>query len=39
MQILKARVLYFSMVFGIGFLLWTIRPLWIVPRVGTGQPN
>lgn len=35
MQILKACVLYFALVFGAGFLLGTIRTLWGVPRVGT----
>jgi hypothetical protein len=35
MQILKAGVLYFALVFGVGFVLGTIRTLWVVPRVGT----
>ena len=35
MQILKAGVLYFALVFGAGFVLGTIRVLWIVPRFGT----
>jgi len=35
MQILKAGVLYFAFVFGAGFVLGTIRTLWVVPRVGT----
>jgi len=35
MQILKAGVLYFALVFGAGFVLGTIRTLWVVPRVGT----
>jgi hypothetical protein len=34
MKILKAGVLYFALVFGAGFVLGTIRVLWIVPRVG-----
>ena len=34
-QILKAGVLYFALVFGAGFVLGTIRTLWVVPRVGT----
>src|ERR1700680_4430592 len=34
-QILKAAVLYFALVFGAGFVLGTIRTLWVVPRVGT----
>ncbi len=35
MQILKAGVLYFALVFGAGFALGTIRTLWVVPKVGT----
>ena len=35
MQILKAGVLYFSIVFGAGFLLGPIRIRWVVPRLGT----
>ncbi len=35
MQILKAGVLYFVVVFGCGFGLGIIRTLWIVPHVGT----
>jgi hypothetical protein len=34
-QVLKAGVLYFALVFGAGFVLGTIRTLWVVPRVGT----
>ena len=34
MPILKAGVLYFGLVFGAGFVLGTIRTLWVVPRVG-----
>ena len=34
MKILKAGVLYFALVFGAGFVLGTIRVLWVVPRVG-----
>lgn len=34
MQILKAGLLYFVFVFGAGFVLGTIRTLWIVPRLG-----
>jgi hypothetical protein len=35
MQILKAGVLYFAVVFGAGFILGPIRILWIAPRFGT----
>jgi len=35
MQILKAGVLYFTLVFGAGFVLGPIRILWVVPRFGT----
>jgi hypothetical protein len=35
MHILKAGALYFAIVFGAGFVLGTIRTLWIVPRFGT----
>ncbi len=35
MRILKAGVFYFAFVFGAGFVLGTIRTLWVVPRVGT----
>jgi len=35
MQILKAGVLYFALVFVAGFVLGTVRTLWVVPRVGT----
>jgi ABC-type uncharacterized transport system permease subunit len=35
MQILKAGVLYFAVVFGAGFILGPIRILWIAPRLGT----
>ena len=35
MQILKAGVLYFALVFGAGFVLGTFRVLWVVPRFGT----
>lgn len=34
-RILKAGTLYFAMVFGVGFLLGSIRLLWLVPRVGS----
>ena len=34
MQILKAGALYFALVFGAGFVLGTIRTLWVAPRVG-----
>jgi len=35
MQILKAGVLYFALVFGADFVLGPIRILWVVPRFGT----
>jgi len=35
MQILKAGLLYFIIVFGASFVLGSIRTLWIVPRLGT----
>ena len=35
MEILKAGVLYFALVFGAGFVLGPIRILWVVPRFGT----
>jgi hypothetical protein len=35
MQILKAGVMYFGLVFGAGFVLGPIRILWVVPRLGT----
>ena len=37
MPILKAGVLYFALVFGAGFVLGTVRTLWVVPRVGTRE--
>ena len=35
MQTVEAGVLYFVLVFGAGFVLGTVRTLWVVPRVGT----
>lgn len=35
MQILKAGTLYFTLVFGAGFVIGPIRILWAVPRFGT----
>lgn len=34
MRILKAGILYFAVVFGAGFLLGSIRILWVSPRLG-----
>jgi hypothetical protein len=34
MQILKAGTLYFAFVFGAGFVLGTIRTLWVIPSLG-----
>ncbi len=35
MQIVKAGALYFALVFGTGFVLGTIRTLWVAPRFAT----
>lgn len=35
MQLTKAAVIYFLLVFGAGFCLGPIRVLWLVPKVGT----
>jgi hypothetical protein len=35
MQMLKAGVLYFAIVFALGFVLGIVRTLWVVPRAGT----
>jgi type IV secretory pathway TrbD component len=32
--VVKAGVFYFAVVFGAGFVLSTIRTLWVVPRIG-----
>ena len=34
MGILKAGTIYFVLVFGTGFVLGTVRTLWVVPRLG-----
>ena len=34
LKVLKAGVTYFSLVFGTGFILGTIRVTWVVPQVG-----
>ena len=34
MQILKAGVLYFALAFGAGFVLGTVRILWLLPQFG-----
>ena len=34
MRILKAGTAYFALVFGTGFVLGTVRTLWVVPRLG-----
>lgn len=33
-ETLKARVLYFSLVFAAGFVLGIIRTLWVISRLG-----
>jgi hypothetical protein len=35
MQVVKAGLVYFALVFAAGFVLGTIRTVWVVPRVGT----
>ena len=35
MTIIRAALVYFGVVFGIGFALGTVRVLWVAPRVGS----
>jgi hypothetical protein len=35
MQVVKAALLYFALAFGAGFVLGTLRVLWLAPRVGS----
>jgi ABC-type uncharacterized transport system permease subunit len=35
MKTLEAGVLYFALVFGAGFVLGTVRTLWVAPRLGS----
>lgn len=35
MQVVKAGLLYFALVFAVGVVLGAIRTRWVVPRVGT----
>jgi len=35
MHVLKPGALYFAVVFSAGFMLGTIRTLWVIPHVGT----
>ena len=35
MRVLKSAAVYFALVFGAGFVLGTIRVLWVAPRLGT----
>ena len=34
MRIASAAIVYWAMVFALGFLLGTVRVLWVIPRVG-----
>lgn len=34
LQVLKAGLAYFALVFGVGFVLGAIRTTWVAPRIG-----
>ena len=34
LRVLKAALFYFAIAFGVGFVLGTIRTLWLLPRLG-----
>jgi hypothetical protein len=33
-RVVRAAILYFAIVFGVGFVLGTVRTFWVVPRLG-----